>query len=527
MKSRACALKEWSGVIDAMGDGTQIIMMRKYSPAHDEFFLYPTYGFSKRRNYLDLSFQEEHHDLVTRSVESKEKGRTEIRYYALIDEVIQIEREDFGKLKNLSEYYIWSPDHVMNYFKDEKVKSAFIWVVRLYRLHKPQSIKDLGRGGLTYVYLPTQIFTAGSIPIISDAEFQSLKTEMKRTLEGPPPPKDEIKKLQAELREKQGVIQQFQVLVQEKEERIRQLESLIGPTPLEVLVRKLSVMTELSPEDFEWALERAFKELGFDTKWNGKLKDGKPLNTAPSGKPDAEIKAPLAGDPYFIVLEATKNEEERYQVTEVHGAVDHSNVFPGLPFKTCYRLVIAPRFRKGAIEACDIIGPKFPVMLLTCGNFLEILKFHEVGGITQEELKNLFDHIEARGEIQRQFIEEWENTVREQRNKLSLALDAYDILYSDKGFMWPRDIWRELKKQRVKQGLPVERLKDIHDILKILDTIGALIIKPSPDGDIDKYDYKAGLTPEGFRLRIRKLEETIRLHESKQPTRVNKLTSYR
>lgn len=72
----------------------------------------------------------------------------------------------------------------------------------------------------------------------------------------------------------------------------------------------------------------------------------------------------------------------------------------------------------------------------------------------------------------------------------------------------------------------MESLEDIHDILKILDTIGAVVVKPSLNGDIEKCDYKAGLTPEGFRLRIRKLEETIRLHESKQPTRPNKLTSW-
>jgi hypothetical protein len=153
----------------------------------------------------------------------------------------------------------------------------------------------------------------------------------------------------------------------------------------------------------------------------------------------------------------------------------------------------------------------------------EILKFHlEVGGITQEELEHLFDKFNARGEIKREHIEEWEKTVREQRKKLSLALDVYDILYSEKGFMWSHEIWRELKRVRSQQGLPSESLQDVHDILKILDTIGAVVVKPSPDGDFEKYDYKAGLTPEGFRLRIRKLEETIRLHESKEPRRGNK-----
>lgn len=330
---------------------------------------------------------------------------------------------------------------------------------------------------------------------------------------------------QSQLEERDKKIWELQKTLQEKEDRIRQLEAQIGPSPLGVIIQKLGNTSELSPEDFEWTLKRAFEELGFDAKWNGELKNDMPQQTAPQGKPDVEVRAPLAGDPYYMVVEATKVEEERYQVTEVHGAVDHSHGFPGLPYKTCYRLVIAPRFRKGAIEACNTMDPQYPVMLLTSQDFMEILKFHsEVGGITQEELKHLLDELDGKGEIRREHIEGWEKTVREQRKKLSLALTVYDILYSDKEFMWPRDIWRELKKQRNEEGLPCESLQDVHDVLKILDTIGALVVKADPVEGVTT--YKAGLTPEGFRLRIRKLEETVRLQESKQPTRTDKISSW-
>jgi len=79
----------------------------------------------------------------------------------------------------------------------------------------------------------------------------------------------------------------------------------------------------------------------FESKSNGNLQNGRAVQTAPAGKPDIEVKAPLADDPYFIVVEGTKSEEEKYQVTEVTGAADHSNTFPGPPYKTCYRLVVA------------------------------------------------------------------------------------------------------------------------------------------------------------------------------------------
>ena len=54
------------------------------------------------------------------------------------------------------------------------------------------------------------------------------------------------------------------------------------------------------------------------------------------------------------------------------------------------------------------------------------------------------------------------------------------------------------KIDRSKQSLTLETQTDVLDILKILDMIGAVIVKPSPDDDPDKCNYKAGLTPEGF-----------------------------
>jgi hypothetical protein len=520
MEESSRVLKEWSPVVDALGKGIQSILIRKYPPAYNEFLLYPTYGFSIRKRYSSLYFQPQYHDFVKQSVESKKKEKTTIQFYALVNDVIKVPRTDFQKLKNIQNYYIWSSDHVLTYFSDEKFKEACIWILRIYKLPEPQSIKDLGRGSLTYAKLPSPISTVGSTPVLDDLTFQTMKNAVKQHLERVPALPEDVKKLKE-------TVEELERLLGDKEEKIRQLENLVGPSPVEIVIRKIGSLSELSPEDFEWQLKQAFEGLGFDAKWNGQLKDETPSQSAPPRKPDVEVKAPLAGDPYFVVVEGTKVEEERYQVTEVHGAVDHSKVFPGTPYKTCYRIVIAPRFKKGAIEACEKIDPRYPVMLLTCQDLQEILRFHlEVGGITQEELKHLFDKFEARGEIKREYIEEWEKTIREQRKKLSLALDVYDILYSDKGFMWSRDIWRELKKERGKQGLPLESLQDVHDILKILDTIGAVVVKPSPNGDFEKYDYKAGLTPEGFRLRIRKLEETIRLHESKEPRRGNKLTSW-
>jgi len=333
-----------------------------------------------------------------------------------------------------------------------------------------------------------------------------------RLTEGQPP--GIVEALQRRLEESDRKIEDFEKLLRIKEERIKELERLVEPLPIVAVIEALEQVQKLPYEAFEWRLKCAFDELGFDAKWNGNLQNGRAVQTAPAGKPDIEVKAPLAGDPYFIVVEGTKSEEEKYQVTEVTGAADHSNVFPGLPYKTCYRLVVAPRLRRGAIETCKKLRD-FPVMLLSCDDLVRILRFHcEVGGITQEELKNLFEKVLGRGEIRTEHIQEWKGEVDEQRKKLSLALDVYDILYREKSFMWPREIWHELKKAREEQARPAEPLQEVHDILKILNMIGALVVKPNEDPD--KCNYKVALTPQGFRLRIKNLDEAIRAYQLRQ-----------
>ena len=336
-----------------------------------------------------------------------------------------------------------------------------------------------------------------------------------------PKPRDPIQQLQHQLQTKDRRIEDLEELLHTKDERIKELERKLDETgrrpPIEDVIEAIEKLQQLSHEKFEWQLKRAFDELGFDARWNGKLENGQAAQSAPRGKPDVEVEAPLAGDPYFIVVEGTKSEEEKYQVTEVMGAVDHSEVFPGPSYKTCYRLVVAPRLRRSAVETCRK-HPDPPVMLLSCEDLVRILRFHcDVGGTTQEELRNLFEKVHGRGELTTEHIQEWRRDVEEQRKKLSLVLDVYDILYTDKGFMWPREIWRALNKVREEQARPEEEMPEVLDILKILNMIGALIVKPNQDPE--KSNYKVALTPEGFRLRIKKLEETIRSYQSRQQKR--------
>ena len=177
---RSRFLKEWSPVVDALGNGTQTILIRKYPPTHNDFFLYPTYSFSIVEDYLARCFQEDHHDFVRRSAKSKKPGKVEIRFHASATEILEVKKKDLKKFRRLVDHFIWSVDHVLNYL--ETAKKACVWVLRTRKLPSPRTIDDLRRGSIIYAYMSASIPTAGSISVIDDTRFQSMTTEIKETL---------------------------------------------------------------------------------------------------------------------------------------------------------------------------------------------------------------------------------------------------------------------------------------------------------------------------------------------------------
>jgi len=178
-------LKEWSAVVDALGSGFQVILLRKNSPVHREFFLYPTYGYALKKDFVSRLFQEKHQSHVLESVKAKPRGETAISYYAVVDEVIRVGKGELEKLNNLLQHHIWSTDHVVKYFSDSKLEAAYIWVIKIYRLPEPKLIKDLGRGAMTYADLSKPIPTSGAVPVLGDRELNSIVEGIKKALEAP------------------------------------------------------------------------------------------------------------------------------------------------------------------------------------------------------------------------------------------------------------------------------------------------------------------------------------------------------
>ena len=181
--------------------------------------------------------------------------------------------------------------------KDERCENAYIWILRIYRLENPEIIDNI-KGAITYANLPAEIDITNLIPVLNEQEFNSKVKKLRSDIESLLSETD-LEKLEAKLQEKDELIELMKNKLESKEEQIRLLKNKIGPSSLEIIISKLTDLQGLAPVEFEWFVTKAFEEIGFDAKWNGESKDGKPVQIAPSGRPDIEIKAPLAGVSVF------------------------------------------------------------------------------------------------------------------------------------------------------------------------------------------------------------------------------------
>ena len=165
-------INEWNVTIEALGQGKQTILIRKYGTTLNEFLLYPTISYANKDDVLD-SFQEDCRDFVKDNLLPAGENRTyEVKYYATVEKVIAKPSTRIGAF---NKFHIWTRDHVKKYLGREKAK---IWILRVYELDKPQPLKRTR--GMRYATVNKPVKLEGK-PVIPDDEFNKLKEEILNT----------------------------------------------------------------------------------------------------------------------------------------------------------------------------------------------------------------------------------------------------------------------------------------------------------------------------------------------------------
>lgn len=172
MENITTCLNEWNATLEALGQGKQTILIRKYNTSVDNFFLYPTVSYVKRDENFFKSFKNEYQSFAKKYSLPKVDGkRTEVKYFANVHKVFE---KSSQRIKSLNKYHIWTNEHVRSYLNNKK---GYVWILRVYKLNKPVMAKRTM--GINYSNLLENVSLEDIKPVLSVEKFSKIVNEIK------------------------------------------------------------------------------------------------------------------------------------------------------------------------------------------------------------------------------------------------------------------------------------------------------------------------------------------------------------
>ena len=170
------AFKEWVVIVDALGRGEQILILRKggineerggFQVEHSQFLLFPT-RFHQQR-YAVLPSAQKRFDQILPAFPAVDRVRLEF-----LAEVVAWKRLDsLAMAGRLCGQHVWRDEVVAGRFDWGKSKNIFALAVRVYRM--PQAVElplRPGYGGCkSWVELERDLDVNEPRPVLSDASF--------------------------------------------------------------------------------------------------------------------------------------------------------------------------------------------------------------------------------------------------------------------------------------------------------------------------------------------------------------------
>ena len=170
------AFKEWAVVVDALGRGDQIIILRKggisegrggFNIEHERFFLFPTLFHQQRESVLPSA--QLRYDVLAPGL-SPEAVRLEF-FAELVDWKFL---ESPATMSRLAGQHIWREEVTQERFEWGQSKSIYALAVRVFRLPRAVTVPmraDYG-GCKSWVELDIAIPTDDAQPVLIDREFE-------------------------------------------------------------------------------------------------------------------------------------------------------------------------------------------------------------------------------------------------------------------------------------------------------------------------------------------------------------------
>ncbi|MEP7087212.1 MAG: DUF1802 family protein [Gemmatimonadota bacterium] len=176
MDSERVALKEWAVLVDAMGRGDLIAMIRKggirekragFDVRHDRFLLYPTF-FHEKVHELEARF---HSTLDASHADRPPEGTIQLRYVANVAAVWLV--TDLERLRAIDAEHGLTWGAVESRFRYRDDPRVHVVAARVAKLPAIVTIPETRRytGCVSWVKLDDDVDVSAVAPVIDDATF--------------------------------------------------------------------------------------------------------------------------------------------------------------------------------------------------------------------------------------------------------------------------------------------------------------------------------------------------------------------
>lgn len=186
------ALKEWAVICRELGEGRQIVLLRKggirepgtgFAVEHAEFFLFPTYVHQNP----DELVQTARAGLRAVARAAPPGGLLRLDLYATVAAVIEV--SDLDRLRRLDGQHALAWPAVERRFHYRR-PGLHVLALRVFRLSTPLAVPNLARydGCRSWVPLEAQYPVDGGEPVLPDDEFRRRVLDLQDALTRPASP---------------------------------------------------------------------------------------------------------------------------------------------------------------------------------------------------------------------------------------------------------------------------------------------------------------------------------------------------
>jgi len=172
------AFKEWAVIVDALGRGDQILVLRKggihedsafFQPEHDRFWLFPTL-FHQQKDSVIPTARARFEDSVE-PILSEEF--VHLQFFVELHSTVELTSPD--GIVQLDGQHIWKRSVIEERFDWGGRKSIYALLLRVFKLPAPVQLPRLPvyGGCRSWIELEQELSVAGLTPVLTDDVFQS------------------------------------------------------------------------------------------------------------------------------------------------------------------------------------------------------------------------------------------------------------------------------------------------------------------------------------------------------------------